>query len=457
MVDQYAELVHKDLAHFIHPQYHITDHQEPVIFHRGQGIWIEDINGRRYIDGLAALWNVAVGHGRKELAEAAARQMEELAFCNNYVGYSNVPAIELADRLISLVYPNMRAVYYVNSGSEANESAFKVARFHWKLRGEPNKVKIIARREAYHGSTIAATSATGMPPFWKNFEPLLAEVVLAPTPYRYRCEFCQWEAQCNLGCVRAVEETVQREGPDTVAAIIAEPVQGAGGVIPPPPQYFPALRELCDRYRALLIADEVITGFGRTGKWFALEHWGVQPDIMTIAKAITSAYVPLAACIISDEIYETITSAPRDVRFMHANTNSGHPTACAVALRNLRLIEEEGLVANAASMGARLLAGLETLHELDGVGNVRGLGLMAAVELVADKETRQPFDPALNLGGRLLREARERGLIARTKGDSFLLAPPLVIKENEVDLIVEILKDAVPAAVRSARAAAAKT
>lgn len=451
---QYRDLVRKDLAHFIHPQYLFQDHQEPVIFQRGQGIWLEDVNGKRYIDGLSCLWNVAVGHGRKELAEAAARQMEQLAFCNNYVGYSNIPAIELAERLVGLTYPTMRAVYYVNSGSEANDGAFKVARYYWKLHGKPDKVKIISRREAYHGSTLFATSVTGMPVFWKNFEPMLAEVRQAPAPYRYHCQFCRWEPECTRGCVQAIEEIVQREGPDTIAAIIAEPVQGAGGVIPAPPPYFPALRQLCDRYNILLIADEVITGFGRTGKWFALEHWNVQPDIVTFAKAVTSAYVPLAGFIISDAIYETLITAPPEARFMHANTNAGHPTACAVALRNLQIFEEEGLVENAARMGARLLAGLDSLRELDGVGDVRGLGLMGAVELVADKETRQPFDPALNVGGRLAREARERGLISRVKGDSYLLAPPLIIKESEIDQIIEILWEAIPAAVKAARAAA---
>jgi adenosylmethionine-8-amino-7-oxononanoate aminotransferase len=452
----YAELVQKDRDHFIHPQYLLSEHQQPIIFERGKGVWLEDINGKRYIDGLSSLWNVAVGHGRTELAQAAAEQMEKLAFCNSYVGFSNVPAIELADRLINLVYPNMRAVYYVNSGSEANDGAYKAARFYWKLRGKPNKVKIISRREAYHGSTLFATSVTGMPVFWKNFEPMMPEALQAPSPYRYRCQFCSQEAACTTGCVSAIEEIIAREGADTIAAVIAEPVQGAGGVIPAPPEYFPALRRLCDRYEVLLISDEVITGFGRTGKWFALDHWDVKPDIMTFAKAVTSAYVPLAGFIISDQIYETITSAPPDARFMHANTNSGHPTACAVALRNLRILEEEGLIENAARMGARLREGLESLRDLDGVGDIRGLGLMQAVELVEDKETRKPFDPSLNVGPRLAREARDRGLISRVKGDSFLMAPPLVITEHEIDQIVGILREAIPATMSAVRAAATR-
>jgi adenosylmethionine-8-amino-7-oxononanoate aminotransferase len=438
-------LARTDLAHFIHPQYHISEHQDPVIYVRGEGAVLTDAQGRQYIDGLASLWNVAVGHGRRELAEVAARQMAELAFCSNYTGYSNVPAIELAERLCALAYPNMAAVFYANSGSEANEGAFKVARFYWHLQGRPQKVKIICRREAYHGGTLGATSATGMAPFWRGFEPLIPEFVRVGTCYCYRCQWGKTYPGCGLECAGAVEEAILREGPGTVAAVIAEPVHGAGGVIPPVPEYFPRLREVCDRHQVLLIADEVITGFGRTGRWFALEHWRVEPDIVTFAKAVTSAYVPLSGFLISRQIHEAMTSAPPSERFMHAYTNSGHPVACAVALANLRIMEEEGLVENARRMGERLLSGLRSLEEMEIVGEVRGLGLMAAVELAADKETRRPFEPSLGVGGRLLREARDRGLVARVKGDSFLMAPPLVITAEQVDRMVEILRESIRA------------
>jgi adenosylmethionine-8-amino-7-oxononanoate aminotransferase len=283
--------------------------------------------------------------------------------------------------------------------------------------------------------------------FHKGFQPMIPEFVQTGTCYCYRCEWDQTYPGCHLECAQAIEETIQREGPDTVAAVIAEPVHGAGGIIPPVPEYWPRLRQICDRHEVLLIADEVITGFGRTGKWFALDHWGVQPDILTVAKAITSAYVPLSAFFISGEIHEALTSAPATARFMHAYTNSGHPTACAVALRNLRIIEEEGLVENARRMGERLLAGLRGLEELDAVGDVRGLGLMVAVELVADKASRKPFDPSQGVGARVLREAKERGLIARAKGDSFLVAPPLVVTPEQIDSIVDILRESIRAAV----------
>jgi adenosylmethionine-8-amino-7-oxononanoate aminotransferase len=439
-------LARSDLAHFIHPQYHASEHQAPVIYVRGEGVLLFDAQGRQYIDGLSCLWNVAVGHGRRELAEVAARQMAELAFCSNYTGYSNVPAIELAERLCALAYPNMAAVFYANSGSEAVEGAFKVARFYWHLRGQTKKSKIICRKEAYHGGTLAATSATGMPVFWRGFEPMVPGFVRVGTCYCYHCEWGKTYPGCGLECAGAVEEAILREGSDTVAAVIAEPVHGAGGVIPPVPEYFPRLREVCDRHHVLLIADEVITGFGRTGRWFALEHWGVQPDIMTIAKAVTSAYVPLSAFLISREIHEAMTSAPPSERFMHAYTNSGHPAACAVALANLAIIEREGLVENARRMGERLLSGLRSLEEMEIVGEARGLGLMAAVELTADKETHRPFEPSLNVGGRVLREARERGLVARVKGDSFLVAPPLVITADQVDRMVDILRESIRSA-----------
>ncbi len=434
-----ARLIQADREHQIHPQYHLSDHQDPVVFVRGEGALLWDAQGREYIDALSCLWNVAVGHGRKELAEAAAGQMRELAFCNSYTGYTNVPSIHLAERLMSLVYPNMRAAFFCNSGSEAVEGAVKAARFYWHLQGRPDKTKIIARREAYHGGTIGATSATGLPAFHQRFGPLAESFVRAETCYPYRCSHCRGADDCNLACADDIEEVILREGPETVAAVIAEPVHGAGGVIPPTPGYWPRLREICDRHDVLLIADEVITGFGRTGRWFALEHWNVQPDLMTVAKAITSAYVPLAAFIVSDRVHESIQAAPPDAKFMHGYTNAGHPTACAVALRNLQIFEEEGLVERAATMGQRLRQGLDGLGNGSHVGEVRGLGLIAAVELVADKSSRASFEPTENVGGRVLREMRQRGVITRVKGDSILLAPPLISEPEQIDKIVEVV------------------
>jgi adenosylmethionine-8-amino-7-oxononanoate aminotransferase len=442
-----AERVQSDLAHLIHPLYHPADHQEARIWVEGRGALMKDINGDEVIDGLGGLWNVNVGHGRRELAEAAMQQMSTLAYCSSYTGASNLPAIELAERLSALVYPSINTFYFTSGGAESTESSIKTARFYWKTQGKPGKVKIISRYLAYHGVTLAAMSATGMPEYWTMFEPRVPNFVHIESPYPYR--FTGGDAHTSQGVAAAnlLEEAILREGPDTVAGFIAEPVQGAGGVLVPQDDYFPRIREICDKYDVLLISDEVITGFGRTGTWFGLEHWGVEPDIMQFAKGITSGYVPLGGIGVSDTIKEAFAATPPEKRWMHAFTYSGHPTCCAVALANLKIIEEEGLVQRAAEMGNRLLEGLHTLDALDGVGEVRGLGMMAAVEIVQDKATKAPYPAAAKVGGRLQKEMLTRGLYTRVRGDIVCLAPPLVTTAEQVDRIVEVLREAIPAAL----------
>jgi adenosylmethionine-8-amino-7-oxononanoate aminotransferase len=438
---EYRSLVERDIAHLIHPQYAVGAQRDALVFVKGEGSILTDVRGREYIDGLSSLWNVAAGHGRRELAEAAAKQMSELAFANGYTGYTNIPAIELAEKLCRISYPNMDAVFFANSGSEANEVAFKLARFHHFVRGKMDKVKIITRRQAYHGGTLATTAATGIPAFWRGFGPLDPTFIRAGESHPF--------TPCGLECAIAVEDAIIREGPDTVAAVIAEPVQGAGGVIPPQPEYFPKLREICNRHNVLLIADEVITGFGRTGRWFAMRHWDVLPDIVTFAKAVTSAYIPLSGAIVSREIHESIVQT--EDRFMHGFTNSAHPAACAVGLRNLQIFDDENLVENAASLGARLHDGLRTLLKEDGVGDVRGVGLIAGVELMQDVEKRKPFNIELNVGGRMVKACIERGLVSRNIADSYLLAPPLVTTPEQIDRIVEIVRDSAREVVAWAR------
>jgi adenosylmethionine-8-amino-7-oxononanoate aminotransferase len=414
----------------------------------GHGAMLRDAEGREYIDGLAGLWNVNVGHGRKELAEVAAEQMGRLAFAHAYAGASNEPAIRLAEKLVQLAYPSTSAAYFTTAGAESNESAFKFARYYWKLRGKPDKVKIVSRIHAYHGVTMAAMSATGMASYHRMFAPLMPNFVQVAPPYAYRW---QGNEEPGLGAADAVEQAILREGADTVAAVIAEPVMGAGGVIVPPASYFPRLREICDRHDVLLIADEVITGFGRTGRWFALGHWGVEPDLVTFAKGVTSAYLPLGGVLVAKKVHEALEAAPADRKFMHAATYSGHPVCCAVGLRNVRIIEEEGLVERAAVMGKRLLAGLETLRDFPAVGDVRGLGMMCAVELVEDRGSKAP---AIGLGPRVAREAQARGLTIRLRagsadpaiGDTICLAPPLMTPEATLDRIVDILRAAIKAA-----------
>lgn len=435
-----AALIEADQAHLIHPLHTAADHQTPIVLVAGDGAVLRDAEGREYIDGLASLWNVNAGHGRRELAEAAAEQMRRLAYASAYVGFTNEPAVRLAERLLGLAYANLSGVYFTTGGAESNETAFKIARYFWRRRGMPSKTKVIARYHGYHGVTMAAMSATGIPSYHVMFQPVVPGFIhITPSyPYRYPGSMAD-----------ALDEAIRREGADNVAAFIAEPVIGAGGVIPPTPDYFPRIREICDRHQVLFIADEVITGFGRTGRWFALGHWGIEPDIVSFAKGVTSAYLPLGGAMVSREIHKMILDAPAPERFMHAATYSGHPTCCAVALRNLDIIEREGLVERARTAGMRLLYGLQTLRDLTAVGDVRGLGLMCGVELVADQGTKAP---ALGLGGRVLAEARKRGLITRIRpgqageqpiGDTICLAPPLVVTDAQVDRIVEILRESV--------------
>lgn len=434
------ELAKQDRQHLIHPLHHPKDHEEPLIFARGEGAVLWDVSGKEYIDGMAGLWNVNVGLGRKELADAAAEQLATLAYCSGYAGSTNISAIHLATRLSQISYPSLNTVFLTNSGVEANESAFKTVRFYWKAKGMPQKVKIISRWHAYHGVTLAAMSATGIQPYWKMFEPMVPGFVHIASPYPYRFEGANPGESIGAAAARALEEAILKEGPNTVAAFIAEPVQGAGGVIVPPDDYFPRIREICSRHQVLFISDEVITGFGRTGRWFALSRWGVEPDIMTFAKGVTSGYLPLGGMMLSDEIAEVVNSVPQENRWMHACTYSGHPTCCAVALRNIEILEREGLVERAELMGRRLLAGLKTLADIDNVGDVRGLGLMAAVELVADRDKKTPFDSKLKVGERVRKAMRERGLFTRVRNDVVLLSPALVIREDQMDRILETVR-----------------
>ncbi len=436
-----------DRAHLLHPLHHPSSYAAARIWVSGAGATITDSNGRDYIDGLSGLWNVNAGHGRQELADAARDQMARLAFHSAYAGGSNEPAIRLAGRLSALVYPSINTFFFTSGGAEASESSFKTARFYWKALGKPDRIKVISRRRAYHGLTLAAMSATGLPGFWPMFEPRTPGFlhIDAPDPYR----FVSPDPSVSVGVAAAnqLEDAILREGADTVAAFIAEPVQGAGGVIVPPPDYFARIREICDRHDVLFIADEVITGFGRTGRWFGLEHYGVEPDIMQFAKGITSGYVPLGGIGVSDRIRDVINGVPPGKRWMHAFTYSGHPTCCAVALANIDILEREHLIERSAVAGERLLRGLRTLESTEHVGNVRGQGLMAAVEVVADKATKQSFPPEAGLTQKLMDALLDRGLYTRVVMDSICLAPPLVTTDAQIERIVGIVGETIPAVV----------
>jgi putrescine---pyruvate transaminase len=440
----------RDRAHLLHPLHHPSAYAKARVWVSGAGAMLTDSSGREYIDGLSGLWNVNVGHGRKELGEAARAQMDTLAFTSAYAGGTNERAIELAAKLSALVYPSINTFFFTSGGAEASETSFKTARFYWKAVGKPGKFKVISRMRAYHGVTLAAMSATGLPAFWPMFEPRTPGFshIDAPDPYR----FVHSDTAVSLGVAAAnkLEEAILAEGPDTVAAFIAEPVQGAGGVIVPPDDYFERIRAICTQYDVLLIADEVITGFGRTGRWFGLERYGVEPDIIQFAKGITSGYIPLGGIGVSDRVREAIDSVPPAKRWMHAFTYSGHPTCCAVALKNIEIIERDGLVDRAAKSGARMLEKLRTLASLDGVGDVRGLGMLAAVEVVADKATKQLFPAEVGMAQKLTDALLDRGLCTRVAMDCICVAPPLITTDAQIDRLVSIIGDTVTAVVSEA-------
>lgn len=445
-------LLAADRQHQIHSLHHPVDHTDPVICVSGRGITVRDIDGKEYIDGLSGLWNVNVGHGRSELAETAAAQMGELAYFSGYAGSSSIPSIKLAQRLIELA-PSMGAVFFTSGGAEANESAFKTARYYWKVQGKSSKIKVIARIHGYHGVTLQAMSATGIASYWKMFEPRVPGFLHIPTCYPYRHEK---EESAGEAAARELEQAILREDPDTVAAFIGEPIHGAGGVIYPTDDYWPRVREICHRYNVLLIADEIITGFGRTGRWFGLEHWNIQADILSFAKGVTSGYVPLGGIIISQTIKHAIESVDPSNKWMHGYTNSGHPTCCAVALKNIEIIERDHLLGNSARMGMTLLSALKNAFDTHpNSGDIRGgKGLMAAVEFVEDRQTKKNFDPDKKIGARLQIEMKKRGLLTRTRpaigehpapGDQVLFAPPLIVTEQDIHKMVGILRDATKA------------
>ena len=436
-----AELIARDTAHLIHSLHDTRAQQSARVWVNGKGALLRDADGNEYIDGLAGLWNVLAGHGRRELAEAARAQCETLAYMSSYTGSSNEPAIELAEHLAALTYPSINRFFFTCGGGEATESSVKMSRAYWKLRGKPDKTKVISRLDGYHGVTLAAMSATGMSAFWPLFEPRVPGFLHIPSPDPYRYEAPPGVSQ-GIGAANELEQAILTEGADSVAMFLAEPIQGAGGVIVPPDDYFPRIREICTQYDVLLVADEVITAFGRTGTLFALDHWGIEPDIVQFAKAITSGYVPLGGIGINDRIAAALDGGGRP--WMHAYTNSGHPVGCAVARRNLQIIEDEDLPGQCAAKGDRLIGALRAaLGDHPHVGNIRGKGLMCAVELVADRSTKQSFPAADNVGPRVHQAAAGRGLFSRVKADTYLLAPPAVITDDQLDRTVDILNGSI--------------
>ncbi len=419
-----------------------ADHEIPVMV-RGQGAYLWDQHGRRYLDGLSGLFVVQVGHGRTELAEAAARQAEQLAYFPLW-SYAHPMAVDLAARLAERAPGDINRVFFTTGGSEAVESAWKLARQYFRAIGQPQRTKVVSRNIAYHGTSMGALSITGIPELRIPFEPLVPGALKAANTDRYRCRFCADAPACTLACADDIEDVIEREGPESVAAVFVEPVQNAGGCFTPPDGYFARLREICDRHGILLVSDEVICAFGRLGYDFGCQRYGYQPDIITCAKGLTSGYSPLGAMLCRDYLAEPFLSGTAS--FTHGFTFAGHPVSCAVAMANLDIFDKEDLLAHVREHEGELRAGLESLADIPIVGDVRGAGYFHAIELVKDRDTRESFSAEESesllrgfLSGRLF----EAGLICRAddRGDPVIqLSPPLVCGPEQFDEICSKLR-----------------
>ncbi|HEX6457085.1 MAG TPA: aspartate aminotransferase family protein [Solirubrobacterales bacterium] len=421
----------------------------PLVLVRGEGCELVAESGRRLIDGMAGLWSVNLGHGREDLIEAATRQLRDLPYAATFGGVSTPPAIALAERIAELAPPGLNGVFFTSGGSEANETAIKLARRHWVRRGRAEKSVVLAHDRGYHGLTGVTTTATRLRPYQKGFGVTAPDIEEVPAPYSYRCSAgvpCD-PRTCPVCTGTALERKIEELDAGRVAAVIVEPIFGSGGVIVPPPDYLRRLREICTRHEVLLIVDEVITAFGRTGTWFACEHEGIVPDLITFAKGVTSGYIPLGGVIAGDEIWEELREpAARPGVLMHGFTHSGHPVACAVALAAIDAIEREDLLGQVRERAEALAGQIAPLSDHPHVGEVRQAGLMVGVELVADKETRQRWPVEAERGRRVAVEARRLGLLTRSLLDDIIcLAPPFTISEELMGRAVEILGESIEA------------
>jgi adenosylmethionine-8-amino-7-oxononanoate aminotransferase len=421
--------------------------ERPIVIERGEGCYIWDSEGNRYLDALSALYCVNIGYGPyPEIAEAAREQLERLPFFTNWVGFANRPALELTEKLTELVPIEVGRVFFVSGGGEAIESALKVARQYHRLRGEPTRYKFITRRSAYHGTTMGAISINGSPALRAQFEPLLPGCLRAPLPYRYRCPYCSEKSACTLQCADEVDLIIRNEDPQTVAAVIMEPMQNSGGSIGPPPGYFARIREICDEHGVLFVADEVICGFGRLGEWFGTTKYGMEPDLMTMAKGLTSAYAPLGALVASPKVIEPFFKEPKTM-FIHGITFGGHPLSCAIALANLEVFERDDLIGHVQRNQDEWKAEFERFAEGHPmVGDVRGDGFFYSLELVKDKETKATFSPAERddlIKQFMVPRARELGVYMRVDDRAETAAqfsPPLVAGRAELDEFMGVLR-----------------
>ena len=441
----------EDALRYVIP--HFASNEElqkgPKIFVRGEGCYLFDVQGRRYLDTFASLLTTICGHHRPEVAAAIKDQLEKLEFFPNYVDTFTVPLIQLAQKLAKIAPGDLEVSFFVNSGSEANETAMKMARQYFWEKGEKNRHKILFRRFSYHGTTLGGCSATGIPWFREYFEPLLTRNCVPTVSARcYDCEIRLKPETCGLRCLDMVEQQIQWEGPNSIAALIMDPLPGSNIGYPVPPMgYMRRVRELCNKYGILLIFDEIQTGFGKTGRMFVCEHWDVVPDIMAIGKGFSGGYIPLAATVASERIAAAFREPGRE--FRSGSTYGGHTLACAATLANIGVIEKENLVRNAELMGKYLRERLEDLRRKSKlVGFISGMGLLQALFLTADNQLLEPLDGRLNVGSFIRDYCYQNGIILRNNGDILVFAPALIIRQEQIDEVISVLEKAIDAAVR---------
>ncbi len=427
----------KDLEHLLHPATNLKQHQAegPVVYARGKGVYIWDTRGKQYLEGMSGLWCTALGFGEEELVEAATRQLRTLSYSQLFGGKANEPSVLLAEKLKSIAPFDAGRVFFGLSGSDANDTQIKLVWYYNNLLGRPEKKKIISRMRAYHGVTVATGSLTGLPSFHKHFDLPIPQVLHTDCPHYYRgAEPGESEDAFVDRIVGNLEALILAEGPETVGAFIAEPVMGAGGVVVPPAGYFAKVQALLAKHDILFIDDEVITGFGRTGNPFGAQTFGIKPSTMTVAKGLSSGYLPISAVLIPETMYEPMVAASPEVgMFGHGFTYTGHPVCAAVALRNIELMEERNLFAHAVAMGKIFQERLHAFREHPLVGETRGVGLIGAVELVADKRTKRTFPAEKKVALYLQTRCAANGVILRALGDSIVFCPPLIITPDQID------------------------
>ncbi|KQX27188.1 aspartate aminotransferase family protein [Variovorax sp. Root434] len=437
----HAERAANDIAAHLHPFTNLAAHPQvdPLVMERGEGIYVEDDQGRRYLEAMSGLWCVSLGFSNARLAKAGSDALHTLPCYHTFNHRSNAAAIALAEKLLSMAPVPMSKVFFANSGSEANDTAVKLVWYYHNAIGKPGKKKIIARRNAYHGVTVAAASLSGLVPNHRDFDLPIDRVLHVDCPHYYRyAEPGETEEAFATRLADALEQRILAEGPETVGAFIAEPVMGAGGVLVPPATYFEKVQAVLRKYEVLLIADEVICGFCRTGEMFGSTTFGLRPDILTAAKALSSGYVPISAVMVSEQVHAAVAANSGKIgTFGHGFTYSGHPVTAAVALETLRIYEDEQVLAHVQAVAPQFQAGLRRYAGHPHVGEVRGVGLIGALELAADPAKRMPFDAAMKAGARLAELALQEGLIVRAMGDAVAFCPPLIITPAQIDEMFE--------------------